>query len=84
VTCRRWNRRQGPRTRLTEESASAVFLLEGLAPMPVAEAGAAAAEPAELLERVSPGARITVRAPGDPAGQSGSSSAARLSGPRLP
>jgi DNA/RNA-binding domain of Phe-tRNA-synthetase-like protein len=63
VTCRRWNWRQGPRTRLTEESTSAVFLLEGLAPMPVAEVEAAGAELAELLEKFSPGARITVRAP---------------------
>ncbi|KAA0927089.1 B3/B4 domain-containing protein [Streptomyces apricus] len=63
VTCRRWNWRQGPRTRLTEESASAVFLLEGLAPMPVAEIEAAGAELAELLEKFSPGARISVRAP---------------------
>ncbi|MEU1532436.1 B3/B4 domain-containing protein [Streptomyces fagopyri] len=63
VTCRRWNWRQGPRTRLTEESTSAIFLLEGLAPMPVAETGAAAAELAELLEKFSPGARVTVHAP---------------------
>ncbi|MFJ8005406.1 B3/B4 domain-containing protein [Streptomyces fagopyri] len=64
VTCRRWNWRQGPRTRLTEQSTSAIFLLEGLAPMPVAETGAAAAELAELLEKFSPGARVTVHAPG--------------------
>lgn len=63
VTCRRWNWRQGPRTRLNEESTSAIFLLEGLAPMPVAETGAAAAELAELLEKFSPGARVTVHAP---------------------
>lgn len=63
VTCRRWNWRQGPRTRLTEESTSAVFLLESLAPMPVAEAERAGAELAELLEKFSPGARITVHAP---------------------
>ncbi|MEU0036283.1 phenylalanine--tRNA ligase beta subunit-related protein [Streptomyces sp. NPDC006333] len=63
VTCRRWNWRQGPRTRLTEESTSAIFLLEGLAPMPVAGIEAAAAELAELLEKFSPGARITVHAP---------------------
>ncbi|MGC9535887.1 B3/B4 domain-containing protein [Streptomyces sp. UG1] len=61
VTCRRWNWRQGPRTRLTEETASGVFLLEGMAPMPVAEVEAAAAELAELLQKFSPGARITVR-----------------------
>ncbi|MER5472228.1 phenylalanine--tRNA ligase beta subunit-related protein [Streptomyces sp. NPDC002935] len=63
VTCRRWNWRQGPRTRLTEQSASAVFLLESLAPMPVADVETAGAELAELLQKFSPGARITVHAP---------------------
>ncbi|MFF7451682.1 MULTISPECIES: phenylalanine--tRNA ligase beta subunit-related protein [unclassified Streptomyces] len=63
VTCRRWNWRQGPRTRLTEETVSGIFLLESLAPMPVPEVEAAAAELAELLEKFSPGARIEVRAP---------------------
>jgi DNA/RNA-binding domain of Phe-tRNA-synthetase-like protein len=66
VTCRRWNWRQGPRTRLTEETTSGIFLLEGMAPMPVAAVEAAAAELAELLEKFSPGARITVH-PADPA-----------------
>ncbi|MDH6622953.1 DNA/RNA-binding domain of Phe-tRNA-synthetase-like protein [Streptomyces sp. LBL] len=61
VTCRRWNWRQGPRTRLTEATTSAVFLLEGMAPLPVPEIEAAAAELAELLEKFSPGARIAVR-----------------------
>ncbi len=61
VTCRRWNWRQGPRTRLTEESVSAIFLLEGMAPMPVAEVERAAAELAESLEKFSPGARLSVR-----------------------
>ena len=63
VTCRRWNWRQGPRTRLTEASVSAIFLLESLAPMPVAGVEAAGAELAELLEKFSPGARISVHAP---------------------
>ncbi|MCX5285731.1 B3/4 domain-containing protein [Streptomyces sp. NBC_00198] len=63
VTCRRWNWRQGPRTRLTERSTSAVFLLESLAPMPVADVESAGAELAELLAKFSPGARITVHAP---------------------
>ncbi|MER7184388.1 phenylalanine--tRNA ligase beta subunit-related protein [Streptomyces hyaluromycini] len=67
VTCRRWNWRQGPRTRLTEGTTSAVFLLESLAPMPVPEVASAGAELAELLEKFSPGARIEVRAP-EPAG----------------
>jgi len=72
VTCRRWNWRQGPRTRLTEVSVSAIFLLESLAPMPmpmpmpvagVEAVGAELAELAELLEKFSPGARISVHAP---------------------
>jgi DNA/RNA-binding domain of Phe-tRNA-synthetase-like protein len=63
VTCRRWNWRQGPRTGLTEESTAALFLLESLAPMPVADVEAAGAELAELLQKFSPGARITVHAP---------------------
>ncbi|MDQ0982987.1 B3/4 domain-containing protein [Streptomyces sp. V2I9] len=63
VTCRRWNWRQGVRTRLTEESVSALFLLEGLAPMTNGELEAAGAELAVHLEQLSPGARITVHAP---------------------
>ncbi|CAM5719267.1 hypothetical protein SBADM41S_03712 [Streptomyces badius] len=63
VTCRRWNWRQGPRTRLTEETTSGLFLLEGLAPMPVAELETAAAELAEALAKFSPSARIEVHAP---------------------
>ncbi|MFJ1546188.1 B3/4 domain-containing protein [Streptomyces sp. NPDC088246] len=62
VTCRRWNWRQGVRTRLTEESVNAVFLLERLAPMTIGELEAAGAELAEGLEKLSPGARITVGA----------------------
>ncbi|MBT3162373.1 cytoplasmic protein [Streptomyces sp. Vc74B-19] len=60
VTCRRWNWRQGPRTRLTEETTSGLFLLESLPPTPPSEAEEAAAELAALLEKFSPGARITV------------------------
>ncbi|MFJ9030357.1 B3/4 domain-containing protein [Streptomyces sp. NPDC102274] len=62
VTCRRWNWRQGVRTRLTEESVNAVFLLESLAPMNRGALDAAGAELAESLEKLSPGARITVHA----------------------
>jgi DNA/RNA-binding domain of Phe-tRNA-synthetase-like protein len=47
VTCRRWNWRQGVRTRLTEESVNAVFLLESLAPMTIGELEAAGSELAE-------------------------------------
>ncbi|KOG39796.1 B3/B4 domain-containing protein [Streptomyces resistomycificus] len=63
VTCRRWNWRQGPRTRLTEDTVSAVFLLETLAPLPTTAAQTAATELAELLEKFSPGARIVVGGP---------------------
>ncbi|MFE2979833.1 B3/4 domain-containing protein [Streptomyces sp. NPDC059258] len=63
VTCRRWNWRQGVRTRLTEESVNALFLLEGLAPMTNGELDAAGAELAATLEQLSPGAQITVHAP---------------------
>ncbi|MDX3745227.1 B3/4 domain-containing protein [Streptomyces sp. AK08-02] len=61
VTCRRWNWRQGPRTRLTERTTSAIFLLECLPPMTTQESQTAAAELAELLEKFSPGSSITIR-----------------------
>ncbi|MDH6520889.1 DNA/RNA-binding domain of Phe-tRNA-synthetase-like protein [Streptomyces sp. SAI-135] len=60
VTCRRWNWRQGPRTRLTEETVSGIFLLESMAPMPYADVEKAAAELAGLLEKFSPGVRVEV------------------------
>jgi DNA/RNA-binding domain of Phe-tRNA-synthetase-like protein len=41
VTCRRWNWRQGTRTRLTEASTDALFLLERLEPLPLADLRAA-------------------------------------------
>ncbi|MGW7007116.1 B3/B4 domain-containing protein [Streptomyces sp. NPDC054933] len=63
VTCRRWNWRQGVRTRLTEESGSAIFLLERLDPMPLAELSAAADELADHVRRLSPGAEVRVRVP---------------------
>lgn len=63
VTCRRWNWRQGPRTRLTEDTVTGIFLLESLPPMPVEEVEKAGAELADRLQKFSPGARITVHAP---------------------
>ncbi|MFI6643979.1 B3/4 domain-containing protein [Streptomyces sp. NPDC050504] len=63
VTCRRWNWRQGPRTRIEEETVNAVFLLESLAPMTPGELRAAGEELARSLEKLSPGARVTVREP---------------------
>ncbi|MFE6895212.1 B3/4 domain-containing protein [Streptomyces sp. NPDC057694] len=58
VTCRRWNWRQGTRTRLTDTSTNALFLLEGMGDRAGLET--AGAELAELLEKFSPGARLTV------------------------
>ncbi|GHG11045.1 B3/4 domain-containing protein [Streptomyces filamentosus] len=64
ATCRRWNWRQGPRTRIDDDTTDALFLLESLAPMTRGELLAAGEELAEALLKVSPGARITVRDPG--------------------
>ncbi|MFI6298271.1 B3/4 domain-containing protein [Nonomuraea sp. NPDC050790] len=61
VTCRRWNWRQGVRTRLTEETVNGLFLLERLEPMTMEELKVAGEELAELLTALSPGVRITSR-----------------------
>lgn len=58
VTCRRWNWRQGVRTRLTEDSVSALFLLERMAPMTLDELAAAGAELVRELRAACPDARI--------------------------
>lgn len=44
VTCRRWNWRQCRRTQLTDETTSALFILDGLAPMTAGDMQAAADE----------------------------------------
>lgn len=44
VTCRRWNWRQTPRTALTEQTTTALFILDALAPMTNEELQAAADE----------------------------------------
>jgi DNA/RNA-binding domain of Phe-tRNA-synthetase-like protein len=63
VTCRRWNWRQGIRTRLTEDSVNALFLLERLDPMPLADLRAAGEELTDHLRRLNHGADISVREP---------------------
>ncbi|MEU9860093.1 phenylalanine--tRNA ligase beta subunit-related protein [Streptomyces sp. NPDC047971] len=63
VTCRRWNWRQGPRTRIDDDTVNAVFLLESLTPMTREELIAAGDELADSLGKLNPGARITVRDP---------------------
>jgi DNA/RNA-binding domain of Phe-tRNA-synthetase-like protein len=68
VTCRRWNWRQGTRTRLTETSTSALFLLERLAPMPLDALDAAGEALAAAIRARTPSARIERRrlGPGAP------------------
>lgn len=61
VTCRRWNWRQCTRTRLTEETTKAVFLLDALAPMTDTALRAAANELMVDLRTLSPEARFTTR-----------------------
>ncbi|MEV0167151.1 B3/4 domain-containing protein [Nonomuraea fuscirosea] len=61
VTCRRWNWRQVVRTRLTEETTNAIFLLERLEPMSLEELKQAGEELADLLSELSPEVRITSR-----------------------
>ncbi|MEU8108046.1 phenylalanine--tRNA ligase beta subunit-related protein [Nonomuraea muscovyensis] len=61
VTCRRWNWRQVARTRITEETVNALFILERLEPMTMEELKAAGEELADLLTELAPEARITTR-----------------------
>ncbi|WP_336215793.1 B3/B4 domain-containing protein [Nonomuraea sp. LPB2021202275-12-8] len=61
VTCRRWNWRQVARTRLTEETTNAIFLLERLEPLSLEELKEAGEELADLLARFSPEVRIASR-----------------------
>ncbi|MFH8787498.1 B3/B4 domain-containing protein [Streptomyces roseoverticillatus] len=61
VTCRRWNHRQCVRTRITEKSASALFLLERLDPMPLGALDAAAADLLARLRERAPGLRAASR-----------------------
>ncbi|MBG0815237.1 B3/4 domain-containing protein [Planomonospora sp. ID82291] len=61
VTCRRWNWRQCVRTRITEETSDALFLLERLAPMSLEELRTAGDELTALLEEITPGLRVETR-----------------------
>jgi DNA/RNA-binding domain of Phe-tRNA-synthetase-like protein len=56
VTCRRWNWRQGRRTRLTETSRNAYFVLDRLEPFSLEALQASADELIELMRGASPGA----------------------------
>ena len=58
VTCRRWNWRQGVRTRLSDDATRMWFILESLAPMPIDALHVAAAELERGLCTMMPDARI--------------------------
>ncbi|MGD8106406.1 B3/B4 domain-containing protein [Pantoea sp. FN0302] len=57
VTCRRWNWRQGVRTRLSVADSSMWFVLESLPEMPLEELYAAGRMLTDGLEKMMPGAR---------------------------
>ena len=61
VTCRRWNWRQGVRTRITGDTTTALFILEALGAMPDDELLAAGAELNEGLRAMSPAVAIGSR-----------------------
>jgi DNA/RNA-binding domain of Phe-tRNA-synthetase-like protein len=61
VTCRRWNWRQCVRTRITHSTTTAMFVLDGLAPLGLDGLRAAETELTESLARLSPGATFTSR-----------------------
>lgn len=74
VTCRRWNWRQGRRTALTEDTTTALFILDALAPMTDEALHAAAEDLATRLADLGPDVRSARRlltagdrhTPGDP------------------
>lgn len=55
VTCRRWNWRQGPRTALTGETKSALFIMDALDPFTDEMLNAVADELVEALQKSDPG-----------------------------
>jgi DNA/RNA-binding domain of Phe-tRNA-synthetase-like protein len=61
VTCRRWNWRQGVRTRITEATSSAVFILDALDPLTDADVQAAADALTAALLELSPEAVVSRR-----------------------
>ncbi|WP_333901972.1 B3/4 domain-containing protein [Enterobacter wuhouensis] len=61
VTCRRWNWRQGVRTRLDSQARSMWFILESLPSMPLAALEEAGAEMVNNLQRMMPGATAQVQ-----------------------
>jgi DNA/RNA-binding domain of Phe-tRNA-synthetase-like protein len=58
VTCRRWNWRQGVRTRLNPDARRMWFILESLGAMPIEALEQARDKLVAGLQAMSPGARI--------------------------
>ncbi|MCW2943811.1 MAG: hypothetical protein JWR24_528 [Actinoallomurus sp.] len=61
VTCRRWNWRQCTRTRITEQTKNALFILERLEPYPIDRLVSAGAELTTMLRVISPDVVIRTR-----------------------
>ena len=61
VTCRRWNWRQCARTRITEGTRDALFILERLAPMTLDDLRAAGSELVALVTADAPAAETASR-----------------------
>ncbi len=61
VTCRRWNWRQGRRTRLHEDSTAALFILDALEPISSDALRAAVDDLVDHLRRLGPSVRVAER-----------------------
>ena len=61
VTCRRWNWRQARRTQLSDDTATALFILDALDPMTDGALHAAADDLAAHLARLGPGVQVARR-----------------------
>ena len=61
VTCRRWNWRQARRTQLSEDTSTALFILDALDPLTDAQLLAAADDLVDQLERFGPDVRVARR-----------------------
>ena len=61
VTCRRWNWRQARRTQLSDETTSALFILDALAPMSDEALAAATDDLVGHLTRLGPDVRVARR-----------------------
>ncbi|EMC1014821.1 B3/4 domain-containing protein [Enterobacter bugandensis] len=61
VTCRRWNWRQGIRTRLESQAQTMWFILESLPSMPLAALEEAGQELVNNLQQLMPGATVQVK-----------------------